>query len=126
MMMFTALIVHARRGGTTPCRQDAARKASIRPHTPNQETRMSLTMYSASVPIFLRTLGNIGKWLDKAEAHAQAKKFDVGVLLGTRLSPDMLPFTRQVQMTSDAAKFGAARLAGIESPKFDDVETTLP
>jgi hypothetical protein len=87
---------------------------------------MSLTMYSASVPIFLRTLGNIGKWLDKAEAHAQAKKFDVSVLLGTRLSPDMLPFTRQVQMTSDAAKFGAARLAGIESPKFDDVETTLP
>ncbi|HJV62122.1 MAG TPA: DUF1993 domain-containing protein [Albitalea sp.] len=86
---------------------------------------MSISMHSASVPVFVRTLGNLLTWLDKAEAHAGAKKFDVNVLLGTRLAPDMLPFVKQIQIASDAAKFGAARLAGVEAPKFEDTESTL-
>ena len=86
---------------------------------------MSISMHSASVAIFVRMLGNLLTWLDKAEAHATAKKFDTSVLLASRLAPDMLPFTNQIQIACDAAKFGAARLAGVEAPKFEDTETTL-
>lgn len=86
---------------------------------------MSLTMYSASVPVFVRKLGSLVKWLDKAEAHAQAKKFDPNVYLAARLAPDMLPFTKQIQIACDGAKFCVARLAGIEAPKHEDTETTL-
>ena len=86
---------------------------------------MPITMYSASVPIFLRMLENCGHWLEKAEAHAQAKKFDSVVYLSTRLAPDMLPFTNQIQIACDGAKFAIARLADVEAPKFDDTEATL-
>jgi hypothetical protein len=86
---------------------------------------MLITMHSASVPVFVRMLGNLGRWLDKAEAHAQARKFDTGVYLNARLAPDMLPFSKQIQIACDAAKFAVARLAGVESPKFEDNETTL-
>ena len=86
---------------------------------------MSISMHSASVPIFVRMLGNLVNWLDKAEAHAQAKKFDVGVLLEARLAPDMLPFMKQIQIACDAAKFGVSRLAGVDAPKFDDTESTI-
>ena len=86
---------------------------------------MSLTMHSASVPVFTRMLANLLVWLDKAEAHAVAKKFDPAVLLASRLAPDMLPFTKQIQIACDAAKFGAARIAGVDAPKFDDTETTV-
>ena len=86
---------------------------------------MSITMHSASVPIFARMLGNVNVWLDKAEAHASAKKFEPGVLLEARLAPDMLTFTKQLQIACDTAKFCVARLAGVESPKFDDSETTI-
>ena len=86
---------------------------------------MSITMHTASVPIFIRMLGNLLAWLDKAEAHAATKKFDSGVYLASRLAPDMLPFTKQIQIACDAAKFGVARLARIEAPKFDDHESTL-
>ena len=86
---------------------------------------MSITMHSASVPIFVRMLGNIDSWLDKAEAHAAAKKFDTSVYLNARLAPDMLPFTKQIQIACDAVKFGVARLAGVEAPKFEDNETSL-
>ena len=86
---------------------------------------MSITMHSASVPVFLRMFGNMNVWLDKAEAHAQAKKFDTANYLTARLAPDMLPFVRQIQMASDAAKFAIARLAGVEAPKFEDNETNF-
>ena len=86
---------------------------------------MSLSMHSASVPVFVRMLGNLNLWLDKAEAHATAKKFDASVLLGARLAPDMLPFTKQIQIGCDAAKFGMARLSGTEAPKFEDNETSI-
>jgi uncharacterized protein len=86
---------------------------------------MSITMHSASVPVFVRLLGNLLNWLDKAEAHATAKKFDTAVYLGTRLAPDMLTFTKQIQIACDTAKFCVARLAGVEAPAFDDSEASL-
>ena len=86
---------------------------------------MTISMHSASVPIFVRMLGNVGQWLDKAEAHAQAKKFDPAVYRTARLAPDMLPFTNQIQIACDAVKYGVARIAGVEAPKFADEEKTL-
>jgi len=86
---------------------------------------MSISMHSASVPVFIRMFANMTTWLDKAEAHAQAKKFDPSVYLTARLAPDMLPFVRQIQMASDGAKFAVARLAGVEAPKFEDNETNF-
>ena len=86
---------------------------------------MTLSMYSASVPVFRRMLGNLLQWLDKAEAHAAAKKFDTSVYLAARLAPDMLPFTKQIQIACDGAKFGVARLAGVEAPKFEDNEASF-
>jgi hypothetical protein len=86
---------------------------------------MSISMHSASAPVFVRMLGNLLVWLDKAEAHAAARKFDAANYLGLRLAPDMLPFTRQVQIASDSAKGAMARLAGVDAPKWEDNEATL-
>jgi len=86
---------------------------------------MSLNMHSASAPIFSRILGNMLVWLDRAEAHAQARKFDPNNYLGLRLAPDMLPFARQIQITSDTAKGCMSRLAGSEIPKWEDNEASL-
>jgi len=86
---------------------------------------MAISMHSASAPIFLKMLGNLLTWLDKAEAHATARKFDAANYLGLRLAPDMLPFTRQIQIASDAAKGAMARLAGVEIPKWEDNEASF-
>ena len=86
---------------------------------------MTLSMHSISVPTFERMLGNLAVWLDKAEAYAKARKFDSANYLGLRLAPDMLPFSKQIQIASDAAKGCVARLAGIEIPKWDDNEASL-
>ena len=86
---------------------------------------MSITMHSASAPVFIRMLANLLVWLDKAQAHAEARKFDANNYLGLRLAPDMLPFARQIQIASDGAKGCMARLAGVEAPKWDDNEATL-
>lgn len=86
---------------------------------------MSITMHSASVPIFARMLESMSDWLDKAEAHAAAKKFEPSVYLTMRLAPDMLPFKAQIQIACDTAKFLVARLSGIDAPKFDDNEASL-
>jgi uncharacterized protein len=82
-------------------------------------------MHSASAPVLTRILGNMLVWLDRAEAHAQARKFDPGNYLGLRLAPDMLPLSRQIQIASDAAKTCMSRLAGTEIPKWEDNETSL-
>jgi hypothetical protein len=84
-----------------------------------------MSMYAASIAVFQHFLGNLVHILDKAEANAQARKFDASVLANFRLAPDMLPFTRQVLIACDAAKNGIARISGVEAPKFDDQETTL-
>ena len=80
---------------------------------------MSISMHSASVPIFVRMLGNMNTWLDKAETHAKEKKFESSVYLSSRLAPDMLPFTAQIQIACDAAKFCMSRISGVDGPKFE-------
>jgi hypothetical protein len=87
---------------------------------------MTISMHSASLPVFVTMLGNLSLWLDKAEVFAAARKFEVSVLLNARLAPDMLPLVRQIQIACDSAKFGIARLAGSEAPKMEDTETTVP
>jgi hypothetical protein len=86
---------------------------------------MTISLHAMSVPIFAKTLGNLATILDKANAHAQAKKIDPSVLLGARLFPDMFALMRQVQLASDFAKGSVARLAGQEPPKYEDNETTI-
>ncbi len=87
---------------------------------------MAISMSSASLPIYTSMLSNLSHLLDKAQAHADAKKLDPAALTQFRLAPDMLPFTRQVLIACDAAKNGVARMSGVEAPKFEDNETTLP
>ena len=87
---------------------------------------MTLSMYHASAPRFANMLNNLAAILDKAQAHCEARKIDPLVLASSRLFPDMLPFTRQVTLACDHAKGAVARLAGVEVPKHDDVEKTLP
>ena len=87
---------------------------------------MTISMSSASLPIFTTMLGNLSHFLDKAQAHAQARKFDPVALLQFRMAPDMLPFTRQVLIACDTAKNGVARLSGVEAPRFEDQETNIP
>lgn len=86
---------------------------------------MSISMHSASVPIFVRMLSNMLVWLDKAEAHAAAKKFDAKNFLGQRLTPDMLPFTAQIQIATDSVKGCLSRLSGTEAPKWPDTEASF-
>ncbi|HEX3395101.1 MAG TPA: DUF1993 domain-containing protein [Steroidobacteraceae bacterium] len=84
------------------------------------------TLYDVSIPALTRGLTNMSAILDKAAAYAAAKKIDTAVLAQTRLYPDMHPLSRQVQIACDTAKGAAGRLAGIEVPKHEDTETTLP
>ncbi len=86
---------------------------------------MSISMYSASVPVCQSMLSNLRHMLDKAQAFVAAKGCDPVALTQYRLAPDMLPFTRQVLIACDAAKNGVARISGLEAPKFDDTESTL-
>lgn len=87
---------------------------------------MQLSMYQASVPVFIRGLNNLAAILDKAQAHAEARGIDPLVLPATRLYPDMFPLTMQVRIAGDTAKGAAARLAGVDPERFEDTETTLP
>ena len=87
---------------------------------------MNISMYEASVPVFVRYLGNLRAILEKAAAHAETRKIDPGVLVGSRLFPDMLPLARQIQLASDAAKSGPSRLVGAEPPRFEDIESSFP
>lgn len=82
-------------------------------------------LFHATVPALDQGLANLDGWFDVALAHAATKKFDVSVLLGSRLAPDQYHLTRQVQAACDAAKFAAARVAGREPPKHPDTEVTL-
>jgi hypothetical protein len=86
---------------------------------------MSNFMYDASIPTFKRFLKNLDSFLAKAETYAEQKKFDGTVLARARLAPDMFDLARQVQIAADMAKGCAARLGGIEVPKYEDNEATL-
>jgi len=86
---------------------------------------MKISVHALSIDIFTQTLGNLSALLEKGAALAVARKFDPAVLVGSRLSPDMYPLSRQVQLACDLAKNSAARLAGTEPPRFEDHERTL-
>ena len=86
---------------------------------------MTLSMYLASAPRFTHMLKSLSAILDKAKAHAEAKKIDQLVLTSSRLYPDMLALTNQVQIACDSAKGAVARLAGVEIPKHEDTEKTF-
>ena len=87
---------------------------------------MALSLYDASIPGYVLMLKNLAALLDKAEAHAKAAGVDPATYLEARITADMAPLTRQIQMASDAAKGGAARLARVDAPSMPDVETTIP
>jgi hypothetical protein len=82
-------------------------------------------LYQESVPVLTSFLTNLQAILQKAQQHVSEHKLDEAALLQARLFPDMFPFVRQVQIACDAAKGGVARLAGVEIPKFPDVETSF-
>jgi hypothetical protein len=86
---------------------------------------MTISLYQASVPAFIRALNNLAVILEKGAAHAQARKIDEAVLLGSRLFPDMFPLARQVQIATDTARSGAGRLAGVDFPAYEDKEATF-
>jgi uncharacterized protein len=85
-----------------------------------------MNLYDATIPVFTKLLRQVDRWLDKAAAHAEQKKFDPEVLLSARLAPDQYPLLRQLQAACDQAKFAAAKLAGKEPPAHPDTEKTLP
>ena len=87
---------------------------------------MTISMYQTLMPSIVRSLNNLMAILEKSAAHAEARKIDPSILINSRLYPDMLPLARQVQIASDIARRGAARLAGLEAPQMEDTETTFP
>ncbi|WP_048438563.1 DUF1993 family protein [Caenimonas sp. SL110] len=86
---------------------------------------MTISMYSASIPVLTTTLSNLAHIVGKGQAFVEARKIEPAAILGYRLSPDMLPFTRQIQIACDAAKNGIARISGVEAPKFEDNEASF-
>jgi hypothetical protein len=86
---------------------------------------MKISVHALSIDIFTHTLGSLSALLEKGLAHAGARKFDASVLVASRLAPDMFPLSRQVQIACDLAKNSAARLAGVEPPRFEDNEKTI-
>src|SRR5882672_3776637 len=87
---------------------------------------MTVSMYKISVPIFVQFLTSLSAVLDKATAHAEAKKIEPSVLLNTRLAPDMYPLVRQVRAATDHAINASGRLAGTDMPTFANTEATIP
>jgi len=84
-----------------------------------------MSMYEQTVPQFIRLLGQVQRWLDKAQAYAEQKKFDPEVFMSTRLAPDQFPLVRQIQILTDLIKGGCSRIAGVTPPVYEDKETTL-
>ena len=87
---------------------------------------MSISIYDASIPQFVRMLHNLAAILKKGEAHASAEGVEASFLIEGRLAPDMFPLARQVQIATDGVKACGARLAGVETPSYADTETTFP
>ena len=87
---------------------------------------MTLSMYDASVPGFIRSLKALDAIIDKAVTWAEAKKIEPAALINFRLAPDMGNFAKQIQIATDGVKAGAARLAQVDIPSYPDTETTFP
>ena len=86
---------------------------------------MSITLHSASVPVFVQFLGNLRHILTKAQADVAARGYDEQALVQYRLAPDMLPFKTQICIACDAAKLWAGRIGGLDAPKYENTESTL-
>ncbi|MBE9205294.1 DUF1993 domain-containing protein [Nostoc sp. LEGE 06077] len=86
---------------------------------------MTISMYQASIPVSIHALNNLISILEKGVVYAESKKIDPSVLINSRLSPDMFPLSKQVQIACDIVNRGMARLAGLEPPQFEDNETTF-
>ena len=86
---------------------------------------MSISLYQASIPVFIRGLENLSRIIEKGAMHAVARQIDPAVFLQSRLYPDMFPLLRQVQIASDTAKGAGARLAGVEVPGMPDTEASF-
>ena len=86
---------------------------------------MKISMYQASIPVFVRHLTALAAILKKAADHCAARKIEPSVLVTARLSPDMFALARQVQIATDHAKGAAARLSGSEVPSYADTEATF-
>ena len=82
-------------------------------------------MYQASAPRFANTLKSLSAIIEKAQAHCETRKIDPLAITSFRLFPDMFPFNRQIYIATDTAKGAVSRLAGVEIPKYDDVEQTF-
>ncbi len=87
---------------------------------------MQTSVYDITTGQFIRSLAALQAILAKAAQFADHKRFNVEVLLGSRLVPDQLPLSRQLQMVCDNAKLCSARLSSTEAPKHEDTEQTLP
>jgi hypothetical protein len=85
---------------------------------------MTASIYDFTIPALTRALTNLSKQLDKANAHAVAKKTDFAAFAESRLIADMRPLSSQIQIACDNAKGAAARLAGVEAPRHEDTEKT--
>ncbi|WP_287496637.1 DUF1993 domain-containing protein [Pandoraea sp. CB10b_02] len=86
---------------------------------------MPISLYRATIPVYLRGLTVMADYIKVARAHCNAAGLAPESILKARLAPDMLDFIGQVQRVSDTAKFAVARLTGTESPRFEDNETTF-
>ena len=86
---------------------------------------MSISYYSATVPVLTQMLSALGDVLKKGEEYAQQRKFDSATLLQSRLFPDMLPLVRQVQIACDFAKSVPSRIAGLEVATYEDTEQSF-
>lgn len=86
---------------------------------------MNISMYEATVPALSLALGNLQNILKKGAEHCEANKFDEAVVLNLRLYPDMLPFSKQIQIATDMSKGCVARLSGTEAPAYEDNEESI-
>ncbi len=86
---------------------------------------MPMSLYQVTIPVFAKTLSNLKSVLAKAKAHALDHKIEESAFIDARLYPDMLPLSRQVQVATDLARGGAARLAGVEPPPYEDKEQSF-
>src|SRR4249920_2118115 len=100
-------------------------QSRLRVIIPPPNWRNTMSAFDATIPVLQRTLKALDACLDKAQAHADAVKFDSANLLGSRLAPDMFPLSRQIQIACDFGKSIPSRLAGIEVPKWEDNEVTF-
>ena len=87
---------------------------------------MSLSLYDASIAVYIRMLGNLSHFMDKAETYAAEQKIPLATFVESSLGHGMANFARQIQLASDGAKSGGARLAGVDAPSMPDTETTFP